>query len=135
MVSPLWATKAFTFQPALATEALKQDVPTMLLAGWEHRKRQRPESLRDRRPAGGGIHPASSVRALTPPVHWPLCPWSLPSAGFARGPAPGLMPGRISTSERLEQARRLRDSLRDFSGRKPTFRPKDIEAFKREGRA
>lgn len=46
-----------------------------------------------------------------------------------------LMPGRISTSERLEQARRLRDSLRDFSGRKPTFRPKDIEAFKREGRA
>lgn len=46
-----------------------------------------------------------------------------------------LMPGRISTSERLEQARRLRDSLRDVSGRKPTLRPKDIEACKREGRA
>jgi len=60
--------------------------------GREHRKRPRPELLRDEGPSGGGRHPASSVRAITSPVRPPLCPWSLPSAGFPRGPASGLMP-------------------------------------------
>ena len=45
--------------------------------------------------AGGGLHPAGSVRAITFPVHSPLCPWSLPSAGFPRGSAPGLIPALL----------------------------------------
>ena len=36
--------------------------------------------------------PPSSVRTNNRPVRPPLCPWSLPSAGFPRGPASGLMP-------------------------------------------
>ena len=45
--------------------------------------------------AGGGLHPADSVRAITFPVHSPLYPWSLPSAGFPRGSAPGLIPALL----------------------------------------
>ena len=60
--------------------------------GREYRKRERPGSLRDGRTAGGGRHPAGRVRPNTFPIRPPLCPWSLPSAGFPRGPASGLMP-------------------------------------------
>lgn len=41
-----------------------------------------------------------------------------------------LLPGRIAASERLTRARALRAGL---ESRK--FRPKDIDAFRREGRA
>lgn len=40
-----------------------------------------------------------------------------------------LVPGRMAVEERLARARALRDALP-----KSTFRAKDIEAFKREGR-
>ena len=38
------------------------------------------------------MHPARSARATIFPVHVRLCSWSLPSGGFPRGPASGLMP-------------------------------------------
>jgi hypothetical protein len=55
---------------------------------------QRPGSLRSGGPAGGGRHPARSVREITTPVRPPLCPWSLHSAEFPRGPASGRIPAR-----------------------------------------
>lgn len=53
MVSPVWAAKGLGIQPALATEALKQDVPTMLLAGKSDRDTTRLfDQLRKQRPDG-----------------------------------------------------------------------------------
>jgi plasmid stability protein len=50
-----------------------------------------------------------------------------------------LAPVRIAAGERLARARRIRASLSDSLREKPQakriFRAKDIEAFKREGRA
>jgi hypothetical protein len=50
-----------------------------------------------------------------------------------------LAPGRIAATEQLARARQLRaslgDSLRGQPRGKRIFRAKDIEAFKREGRA
>ena len=74
--------------------------------GREHRNRQRPGSLRD-----GGRHPASSVRPNTFSIRPPLCPWSLPSAGFPRGPASGLMPApRLHAATSVGAPRRHRST-------------------------
>jgi hypothetical protein len=79
--------------------------------GREHRKRQRPGSLRSEGPAGGGRHPASSVRGITTPVRPPLCPWSLHSPDFPRGPASGRMPARHhAAATSVAAPRRLRST-------------------------
>jgi len=58
LVSPLWAAKGLALQPALGTEAIKHDVPVMVLAGtgdrdairlFEQLKRQRPQEWFDQR--------------------------------------------------------------------------------------
>lgn len=62
MVSPLWAAKGLPLQPALASDALKRDVPLMLIGGrndrdtvrlFEQVKKHRPTAWFDQRPDGG----------------------------------------------------------------------------------
>lgn len=53
MVSPVWATKGITISTAMANDALKQDIPLMLLGGGNDRDAERLfEQLRRYRPAG-----------------------------------------------------------------------------------
>lgn len=63
LVSPAWAAKGATIQPALATEVVKHEVPIMLLAGtadrdairlFEQLKRQRPKDWYDQRAGDDG---------------------------------------------------------------------------------
>jgi pimeloyl-ACP methyl ester carboxylesterase len=58
LISPAWATKGLTISPALATEALKREVPILVLAGKDDRdasrladqlKRQRPREWFEQR--------------------------------------------------------------------------------------
>jgi alpha-beta hydrolase superfamily lysophospholipase len=58
LVSPAWAAKGLALQPALGTEALKREVPVMVLAGtgdrdgirlFDQLKRQRPREWFDQR--------------------------------------------------------------------------------------
>jgi len=65
------------------------------------------------------MYPASSVRAISNTALAPVCPWSLPSAGFPRGPAPGLMPARhhaaatsVAAPKRLRSTRSCRSISR-----------------------
>lgn len=53
LVSPVWATKGITISTAMANDALKQDIPLMLLGGGNDRDAERLfEQLRRYRPAG-----------------------------------------------------------------------------------
>ncbi len=53
LVSPVWATKGITISTAVANDALKQDIPLMLLGGGNDRDAERLfEQLRRHRPNG-----------------------------------------------------------------------------------
>lgn len=53
LVSPVWATKGISISTAMANDALKQDIPLMLLGGGNDRDAERLfEQLRRHRPAG-----------------------------------------------------------------------------------
>ena len=69
LVSPTWAAKGLSLQPALASEALKREVPIMVVAGTADRdairlfdqlKRQRPREWFDQR-AGAEVARAKEV--------------------------------------------------------------------------
>jgi len=115
---PLFRVKrvhSLACQPAFCVEA-----PRLLSAA--ARAGQRGEGHCPGEPAGGGLHPAGSVRAITSSGRSPVCPWSPRSPRFPRArsrartpvPSPACRKSTASQLSRLATASgsRSRQSLR-----------------------